>query len=125
MDDGSDRRQPLYHRVSTVKGVSMLHPLEGEDTVGCRARRSSPAQYPADLQVPRRILYAEQRYFVQCMFDQSCVAVISAILLGLRQHFAHYSERLLAFIYLHIADHSSDKSDEGSSPYTGRDAASA
>ena len=30
--DVNDRRQPLQHRVSPVKSVSMVHSLEGEDT---------------------------------------------------------------------------------------------
>ena len=32
MGDSTDRHQPLQHRVSPVKSVSMVHPLEGEDT---------------------------------------------------------------------------------------------
>ena len=122
MGDGTDRRQPLHHRVSSVKGVSMVLPFQGEDTVGCRAILSNLVQHPADLQEPRRTRYAEQRYVVQCICDQGCVAVISAILLGLRQHFAHYSERVLAFIGPHIVDHSPDKSHEGSSSYASGDA---
>ena len=48
MGDGTDRRQPVHHRVSTAKGVSVVHPLEGKDTVGCRASLSNPVQHPGD-----------------------------------------------------------------------------
>ena len=59
MGDGTDRSQPLHHRVSTVKGVSVVHPLEGGDTIGCRASISNHVQHPVDRQVPRRSLRVE------------------------------------------------------------------
>ena len=45
VDDSTDRRQPLYHRVSTVKGVSVVHQLDGEETVGCSACICSSVQH--------------------------------------------------------------------------------
>ena len=51
------------------------------------------------------------------------MAVISAILLALRQRFA-FSERVFAVNYPHIVDHSLDNSHGGSSSYAGGDAES-
>ena len=45
LDDSTDRRQPVYHRVSTVKGVSVVHQLDGKETVGCRACLCSSVQH--------------------------------------------------------------------------------
>ena len=65
MVDGTDRRQPIHHRVSTAKGDSVVHPIEGEDTVGCRASLSSPVPNPADRQVQCRSHHTEQWYVVR------------------------------------------------------------
>ena len=65
MVDGTDRRQPIHHRVSTAKGDSVVHPLEGEDTVGCHARISSPVQHPGDIQLPHRTLHVGQWYVIR------------------------------------------------------------
>ena len=54
MGDRTDRRQPLHHRVSTIKSVSMVHPLEGEDAVGCRVNVSSFIQHPELCEKARR-----------------------------------------------------------------------
>ena len=51
MGDCNDRRQPLHHRVYRV---SMVHPLDGEDTAGCRASLSSCVQHPELWQEARR-----------------------------------------------------------------------
>ena len=32
MGDATDQHQPIQHRVSPLKSVSMVHPHEGEDT---------------------------------------------------------------------------------------------
>ena len=47
MGDATDRHQPIQHRVSPVKGVSMVHSLEGEDTfyMGDATDRRQPIHY--------------------------------------------------------------------------------
>ena len=47
MDDATDRHHPVEHRVSPVKGVSMVHALEGEDTfdMGDATDRHQPLQH--------------------------------------------------------------------------------
>ena len=47
MGDATDRHQPIQHRVSPVKSVSMVHPLEGEDTfdMGDATDRHQPIQH--------------------------------------------------------------------------------
>ena len=47
MGEATDRRQPIQHRVSPVKSVSMVHPLEGEDTfdMGDATDRHQPLQH--------------------------------------------------------------------------------
>ena len=47
MGDATDRHQPIQHRVSPVKGISMVHPLEGEDTfdMGDATDRHQPIQH--------------------------------------------------------------------------------
>ena len=37
MGDSTDRHQPLHHRLSSVKGVTVVHQFQGEDTVGRHA----------------------------------------------------------------------------------------
>ena len=66
MGDSTDRRKPLYHSVPTVKGVAMVHPLEGEDAGGCGASRSGYLQHPAFFQVPSHSRYVGegQQYVV-------------------------------------------------------------
>ena len=39
MGDIIGRSKSLHHRVSTVKGISVVHRLEGEDTIGSRTTR--------------------------------------------------------------------------------------
>ena len=47
MGEATDRRQPIQHRVSPVKSVSMVHSLEGEDTfdMGEATDRRQPLHY--------------------------------------------------------------------------------
>ena len=45
VDDSTDRCQPLYHRVSSVKGVRVVHQFQGEETGGCSACLSYSIQH--------------------------------------------------------------------------------
>ena len=55
----ASRRQPLHHRVSTAKDVSVVYHLEGKDTVGCRASPSGWVQHPDSCPMPTQLLFAE------------------------------------------------------------------
>ena len=65
MGHSYNSHQPLHHRVCAVKGVAMVHALDGEDAVGCRASGNIHVQHPAVSEVPSHILYVEQRYVVR------------------------------------------------------------
>ena len=125
MVDGTCRRQPIHHRVSTVNGVAVVHPIEGEDTVGCRVSPSNPIQHPADRQEPCRSHHGEQWYVVRGTTLPHGATVISEILQCLRQSISCYNVGVFAVMYTYVLDNSSDKSDEGSSSYAVGDAESA
>ena len=94
MVDGTDRRQPVYHRVSTVKGLSVVHPIEGEDTVGCRVSPSSHVQHPADRQEPCRSHHDEQWYVVRGISYMEPMGPLSF------PKFYNFYDRVLAVIVL-------------------------
>ena len=125
MVDGTDRRQPLYHRVSTAKGLSVVHPIEGEDTVGCRVSHGSHVQHPADRQEPCHSHHGEEWYVVRGTSLPHGATVISEIIQCLRQSISCYSVGVFAVVYTYVLDSSSDKSDESSSSYAVGDAESA
>ena len=96
ISDSTDRGEPLHHRVSTIKGASMVHQYEGEDRVGCRAPLSCSVQHP---DVPHDILGLKysQTYIIQrivwCIYTYSTNK------------------------YSRVAEHSPDKSAAHSSSY--------
>ena len=57
MGDSTGRRQPVHHSVSAIEGPSVVHRIEGEVTVGCRAHRSFYIQHSEICRAPHRILY--------------------------------------------------------------------
>ena len=74
--------------------------------------------------VRRRSHLAEQLYVVRGICCIHGATFVSAMLLCLRQSFAHYSDVVFADVYPVGVDRSSDKSDDGSWSYAGGDAAS-
>ena len=99
MGDGTDRHKPLHPRVSSVKGVTVVHQLEVEETVGCRACLGCSIQH-------RSLCWHAD---VGAIWTNSIVSI-------------HIHERLASYLFTHSAhmhphsvEHSPDKSDEDSS----------
>ena len=96
VDDSTDRRQPIYHRVSSVTGVPVVHQLESEETDGCRVCLCCSVQY--------------------C--SRCCLCVFRTSVHILHQRIACYIFTCSANMHPRSVEHSADKSVERSSPYT-------
>ena len=93
----------------------MVHPLEGEEAVGCRASLNTIVQHPAHVHEPghhTRKNATSNEVHVVIMSDKLYI-YIYAFLLCLRQHTGFHSVGMFAIIDPHFRDRSHDESDAG------------